>query len=96
MTTSDYTVTIAPPGAFCDLCTCDCSGEPCEVTTIDGRERYSHVDLDACLEKREQSPNVITECANCYSPRECFDDGEAYICVDRAACQARAAQEQPS
>ncbi len=64
------------------------------MTTIDGRLRYSHVDLEKCLERWETEADVITECANCYELQECFDDGEAYICVDRAACQARAAQEQ--
>lgn len=33
---------------------------------------------------------MITECANCYSVAECLDDGEAYICTDRVACQERA------
>lgn len=32
---------------------------------------------------------LITECAICYTIGECFDDGEAYICIDRDACKAR-------
>ncbi len=32
---------------------------------------------------------MITECANCYAVVECLDDGEAYICADRDACQQR-------
>jgi hypothetical protein len=30
-----------------------------------------------------------THCAICYSLQPCIDDGEAYICADRAACRAR-------
>lgn len=30
-----------------------------------------------------------TECACCDSVQPCYDDGEAYICIDRAACQTR-------
>lgn len=33
---------------------------------------------------------MITECAICYNVSHCFDDGEAYICVDRQACANRA------
>ena len=32
---------------------------------------------------------IITECALCYHFGSCVDDGEAYICADRAACEAR-------
>lgn len=47
--TETFEVLIAPPGATCDICGSTCSGEPCEATTVDGRERYSHVDLGVCL-----------------------------------------------
>jgi len=50
-----FQILIAPPGAICDLCECSCAGEPCEATVIDGRERYSHVDLERCLERWEAS-----------------------------------------
>ena len=53
MTTTDYTVIIAPPGSVCDVCATSCAGEPCEATVIDGKERYSHVDLERCLERWE-------------------------------------------
>jgi len=33
---------------------------------------------------------MMTQCANCYAITECLDDGEAYICADRVACQYRA------
>lgn len=46
---TDYAVIIAPSGATCDVCNTTCSGEPCEATLVDGRERYSHVDLGTCL-----------------------------------------------
>ncbi len=59
--TDIYEILIAPPGATCDICFTDCAGEPCEVTTVDGRERYSHVDLDACLEKWETRGNAERE-----------------------------------
>ena len=36
---------------------------------------------------------MITECANCYAQAECIDDGEAYICADRQACQQRTRSE---
>lgn len=32
---------------------------------------------------------AIRECALCDTDQECVDDGEAYICADRAACNAR-------
>lgn len=32
---------------------------------------------------------LITECACCNTEQPCFDDGEAYICLDRTACKAR-------
>lgn len=32
---------------------------------------------------------LIAECAICYSQQPCFDDGEAYICLNRDACRAR-------
>lgn len=33
--------------------------------------------------------DLVTECAICCGVQPCFDDGEAFICADRAACQAR-------
>lgn len=29
---------------------------------------------------------ITAECALCYTTTECIDDGEAYICVNRHAC----------
>lgn len=53
-------------------------------------------DLARNLQRTAKTPNwrvsaeiVSCECGMCYATAECFDDGEAYICVDRAACQQR-------
>ena len=32
---------------------------------------------------------LVTQCALCYGYEPCIDDGEAYICADRARCDAR-------
>lgn len=32
---------------------------------------------------------VLAECACCYALGACYDDGDAYVCLDRQACKAR-------
>lgn len=46
---------------------------------------------DAPIAPTQDNTTLITECAICYTIGACFDDGEAYICVDRDACKARKA-----
>jgi pentose-5-phosphate-3-epimerase len=33
---------------------------------------------------------IETECANCYQVTQCYDDGEAYICINREMCKKNA------
>lgn len=39
---------------------------------------------------RKRDPDTWTECANCRTPQECYDDGEAFVCKDMQACTERA------
>ena len=45
--------------------------------------------FDATRETTKEAPPLVAECAICYGSQPCHDDGEALICIDRPACQAR-------
>ena len=96
--TCEQCVTAKPEAAFtaalvapldtpiiCDECL-DTLPVDLVVTMLHQNERAARIAMTGPL-----LAAPAAECACCYSVQPCHDDGEAYICTDRAACQARQA-----
>ncbi len=54
--------------------------------------RWRGLNTPAARVNWSKNDTVTTECAMCYSLQSCYDDGEAFICIDRAACKRRQAE----